>query len=324
MSRRTRRRTVITLGVVAAAAVAARSPAGRRLLRGREPIDAMPPVPSAALPPATVIALPGRGEVFFRDTGLHGTALPVILLHGWTATADVNFLAAYGPLSLDRRVIALDHRGHGRGMRSEQPFTLEDCADDAAALLEVLGIPQVIALGYSMGGPIAMLLAQRHPDLVAGLVMQATALEWSGQWRERARWRSMALMELGIRLGTGESIVARVLREVTHHRPELLPLRPWLASEFRRGDPAAITQAGRALASYDARAWAESLGLPAVSVVTSRDRMVPPHKQRALATALRADVIELDADHDAPLMEVDAYGEATRKAVAAVAAAADG
>jgi pimeloyl-ACP methyl ester carboxylesterase len=309
---------------MAAAVAAARSPAGRRLLRGPEPIDALPPVPSAALPPATIIALPGRGEVFFRDTGLHGTAIPVILLHGWTATADVNFLAAYGPLSLDRRVIALDHRGHGRGMRSEQPFTLEDCADDAAGLLEVLGITRAVAVGYSMGGPVAMLLAQRHPDLVAGLVVQATALEWSGEWRERARWRSLALMELAIRMGTGESIVARVLRDITHHRPELLPLRPWLASEFRRGDAAAITQAGRALASYDGRPWASSLGLPAVSVVTSRDRMVPPHKQRTLATALRADVIELDADHDAPLMEVEAYGEATRKAVAAVAAAADG
>ena len=51
-----------------------------------------------------------------------------------------------------------------------QPFRLEDCADDIAALLAALGVDRCIAVGYSMGGPIAQLLWQRHPHLVDGLV----------------------------------------------------------------------------------------------------------------------------------------------------------
>ena len=49
--------------------------------------------------------------------------------------------------------MALDHRGHGRGIRSRRPFRLEDCADDAAALIDELGLGPVTAVGYSMGGP---------------------------------------------------------------------------------------------------------------------------------------------------------------------------
>lgn len=321
--KRTARRALVTGAALGVAVAASRTPAGRRLLRSPSLVDLEAPIPPP-LPQARVVALPGRGEVFVRDSGAdEGTGndeLPVLLLHGWTATADINFFAAYEPLARDRRVLAIDHRGHGRGLRSEQHFTLEDCADDAAALLDELGIERVIALGYSMGGPIAMLLARRHPRRVAGLVVQATALEWSARWEERARWRGLSVMELSMRLGTGESMVARVLRQTTQRRPDLLPLRAWLASEFRRGDPKAITDAGRALARYDARPWGTSLGVPAAAVVTTHDKLVPVHKQRVLAEALGAQVFELAADHDAPLLHDASYGAITQEAVSAVAA----
>ena len=63
----------------------------------------------------------------------------VVLLHGWTATADLNWFACFRPLAEHYRVIALDHRGHGRGLRSAEPFRLEQCADDVAALARRAG-----------------------------------------------------------------------------------------------------------------------------------------------------------------------------------------
>ena len=56
-----------------------------------------------------------------------------------------------------------------------EPFTLEDCADDAAALLDQIGAARVIVVGYSMGGPVGALFARRYPGRVQALVMQATA-----------------------------------------------------------------------------------------------------------------------------------------------------
>ena len=94
-------------------------------------------------------------------------------------SADTNWYRAYGPLAeRGYRVIALDHRGHGRRLRSPDPFRLADCAGDAAALVRELDCAPVTAVGYSMGGPIAQLLARDDRDLVSGLVLCATAAHW--------------------------------------------------------------------------------------------------------------------------------------------------
>jgi pimeloyl-ACP methyl ester carboxylesterase len=281
----------------------------------------LPPVPPY-LPPGRVVNLPGRGEVFVRDSGGAPADPAVLLLHGWTASADLNFFPVYAHLADSYRVIAMDLRGHGRGMRSTEPFSLEDCADDAAALLGELGAGNVIVVGYSMGGPVGLLLARRHPGQVAGLVMQATALEWRRAPGERLVWRLLSVLELGLRLGTGAGFVERVLRQAIEEAPELDVLRPWLAAEFRRGLARELADAGRALSLYDAQPWATELGLPAAMLITTRDRLVRPSKQRELAEALCAHVIEIDADHDLPLLKGDEYARLTRIAVDTAAAAA--
>ena len=326
------RERVAAAAVPAAAglAVLAMNPAlrqeARRIIRFARPLRgvALPPVPPA-LPEGRVINLPGRGEVFIRDSGAAPGGTPesatVLLLHGWTASADLNFFSAYATLAESYRVIALDLRGHGRGMCSAEPFTLEDCADDAAALLAHLGVGNVIAVGYSMGGPVALLLARRHPGAVAALVMQATALEWNHAARERMVWRLLPLVELSLRLGTGAGFTERILRQNIEDRPELAILQPWYAAEFRRGLARELADAGRALSRYDASSWAAALGLPTVMLVTTRDRLVRPAKQRQLAEALHAQVIEIAADHDLPLVMGADYARLTRLAVDTAAAA---
>lgn len=283
-----------------------------------------PPVPPPLLP-GRVVVLPGRGEVFARDSGFpsgRDDVPTVLMLHGWTVSADLNFFAAYGMLAQTYRVIALDHRGHGRGMRSAEPFSLEDCADDAAALLEVLGVVPgaTIALGYSMGGPIALLLAHRHPGVVAAIVSQATALEWRATAADRSKWRLLSLAEVGLRVSSGDGVVERVIEQAVTVSPELIEIRPWLEAEIQRGLGRSLIDSGRALSQFDSRPWASDLGLPAVVCVTLRDRLVPPHKQRALATALRAGIVEIDGDHDVTLVDGALYAAATREAVAQVAA----
>lgn len=279
------------------------------------------PVPPS-LPPGLVVNLAGRGEVFVRDSG-GGHGYPtVLLLHGWTASADLNFFPVYTELASAYRVIALDLRGHGRGMRSTEPFSLEDCADDAAALLAQLGAEPVIVVGYSMGGPVGLLLARRHPSKVAAMVMQATALEWRRTVRERMVWRLLSVLEVGLRLGTGAGFVERVLRLAIEDAPELDVLRPWLAAEFRRGLARELADAGRALSRYDAQPWAGQLSFPAVMLITTSDRLVRPSKQLELAEALHAHVIKVDADHDLPLVKSDEYARLTRQAIDIAAAAA--
>ncbi len=108
-----------------------------------------------------------------------------MLLHGWTASADLNFYTCYEALGEHFRVLAFDHRGHGHGIRSRRRFRLEDCADDVAELLAVVDVDPAIAVGYSMGGAVAQLLWRRHPEGVRGLVLAATAAQFKARYNER-------------------------------------------------------------------------------------------------------------------------------------------
>src|SRR5436305_3314555 len=92
------------------------------------------------VPQGGTVELPGRGRTFVRELAGPPGAPTVVLLHGLAATADLNWLPSYRPLARQFHVVALDHRGHGRGIRSARPFRLQDCADDVSALADVLGI----------------------------------------------------------------------------------------------------------------------------------------------------------------------------------------
>src|SRR5262245_24140437 len=101
----------------------------------------------------------------------------VLLVHGLGVTAHLTWRPSYAALAKHFRVITMDLPGHGRGRRTRQ-FSLADCADDAAHVLEALRVERCVVAGYSLGGPIAKLLWQRHRERVAGLVLAATAMEF--------------------------------------------------------------------------------------------------------------------------------------------------
>ena len=250
------------------------------------------------MPSSRVVSVPQRGEFFVRYSKHENANAPVVaLLHGWTGNADINFFPAYAQLVQQYSVLAIDHRGHGRGLRTNDRFSLEDCADDVVAIMDQIDISSVTAVGYSMGGPIAMLMSKRHPARVHSLVLCATALEWSATRNERTRWKIGRVISPVFRLLTTPRMIDRYIKRKIPRSSSAALLRPWLVAEIRRNDSWTMNQAGRALSQYDARPWAAMLGLPTVSIVTSRDALVAPQKQHALAQATQATVIEIDGDH---------------------------
>jgi pimeloyl-ACP methyl ester carboxylesterase len=253
------------------------------------------------MPPAEIVRVEGRGEFFVRR---HQHANPdaptVMLLHGWTASADLQFFTAYRELAEHYSFIGIDHRGHGRGMRTLDTFAFDDVADDHVAVARQLGIDRAVLVGYSMGGPISLTITRRHPDFVAGIVVQATALEWLATRRDRWQWRFLPVLGSLLRSRWYPAFLRGGLPRMIPTGHELNPYLPWLEAEIHRGDSHTITQAGWALSSFDARTWARSLEVPAGSLITTKDRLVRPRKQRALAAALSAEIRQLGADHSAP------------------------
>lgn len=279
---------------------------------GRQPV---PP----QLPLGTLVRVPDRGDVFVRYQSGPPGAPTVLLLHGWMASADLNWLGTFPALAGRYHVVAMDHRGHGRGIRTREPFSLEDCADDAAGLLRELGVRNAVVAGYSMGGPVALLLARRHPELVRGLVLVATAAELARTGVRRGMGAIVHLLGPLVRSGLSD----RVLGEVIGNRPaflgELADLAPWMAGEMKRMHPSDIVGSARAIAGFDARPWLVELDAPAVSVVTRRDLVVTPDRQRSTAAALGARVIEVDGRHVVCVTDPEVLGAAMRQAIDIVA-----
>jgi 3-oxoadipate enol-lactonase len=271
------------------------------------------------MPPARTVVVPGRGEFFLRDSGETEPARPaVMLLHGWTVTADLNWHAAYAPLvEAGYRVLAIDHRGHGRGLRAMTPFSLTDCAADAAAVVRQLGVAPAVFVGYSMGGTIAQLIARDHREIVRGIVLSGTAQHFQDPQTAKV-WKWMGAV------GVGLSLAPRAAWRAGFKQAEIpysSPRTAWWLSELMRHSAPDLAEAGRELGRFDSRPWLGGVTVPAASVITSKDTSVDPKRQHELARAIGARVFEVPIDHLEVTVSADQYNPALLEAVAAVATA---
>jgi pimeloyl-ACP methyl ester carboxylesterase len=262
---------------------------------------AVPPGPP--LPLGRRIVLRGRGTTFVRELPGPPGAPTVLLLHGWMASGGLNWFQTFDGLGEHFRVIAMDMRGHGRGIRSGRRFRLADCADDAAALLQMLDTGPVIVVGYSLGGPVAQLLWKRHPQVVQGMVLCATAHTLMPGAREQWIFTTMMAVAAGTtRAGQiAAKLPARRIRRLVAPagatpRPERL--RDWARAEMRRHSYRMILEAGIAMSNYSARRWIGRVDVPTTVIVTTKDRAIPPLAQLHMALSIPgADIQRIDDGH---------------------------
>jgi pimeloyl-ACP methyl ester carboxylesterase len=112
-------------------------------------------------------------EIAFVD---EGEGEPIVLVHGFASTKEVNWVAPGWVTTLTRagrRVIALDNRGHGQSSKLYDPalYSTTLMAGDVRALLDHLGVARADVMGYSMGARIAAFLAVDHPGAVRSAIL---------------------------------------------------------------------------------------------------------------------------------------------------------
>ena len=185
-----------------------------------------------------------------------------------------------------------------------------------------------------MGGPVAQLLWQRHPDAVRGLVLCATSASWTASPRMRWGWRAMGAFQVLLRIvprpwwerlylaqARGDLPVQISQMVGTDTPKEVVDLLPWIVSELDRGSAEDIAEAGRELGRYDARGWLPSVDVPSAVIITANDSLVPPAAQHDLAARLPDPVVHVvDGDHDAVVARREEFLAALLDAVDAVSA----
>jgi 3-oxoadipate enol-lactonase len=278
-------------------------------------------VPEPRLPFGREIELPGRGTTFVRELIQSEYDPTLILLHGWTASADLNWFLSYYPLARHYNVVALDHRGHGGGIRSRRVFRLSDCADDAVALADLLGIERFIPVGYSMGGPIAQLMWKQHPERVIGLVLCATAATFTGRREERLSFLGLSGLAALARVAPAQA--RQWLTQQLYLQRKSADWQPWAIEQVARHEWRTVLEAGRAIGNFSSKSWIGDVDVPTSVIITMRDRVVPVERQVELyETIPGAKAIRVDGDHDACIANADQFVPALLRAVNSVASRA--
>lgn len=130
-------------------------------------------------------------RIAYRATG---NGRPLLLINGSGATLDTWDPALIRALNPGHRIIVFDPRGMaGSTDTAQRKLTVQEMADDAAALLSALRMPHADVLGWSLGGFVAQELAIRHPRVVRRLVLASSSA--GGRHAKRATARVTAIDE---------------------------------------------------------------------------------------------------------------------------------
>jgi 3-oxoadipate enol-lactonase len=120
-------------------------------------------------------------RIHYEVTGKPG-ATPVLMIQGLGASKNAWNLQRIA-MATRFRIISFDNRGAGRSDKPTVPFTLEQMAEDAIAVLDAAGIETAHVIGASMGGVISQIVAVKYPHLVRSLTLVCTACR-NHPWRQ--------------------------------------------------------------------------------------------------------------------------------------------
>jgi pimeloyl-ACP methyl ester carboxylesterase len=208
-----------------------------------------------------------------------GEGIPVVLLHGLTATRRYVVMGSRALERSGHRVVAYDARGHGASAPAPDPdaYDYDDLVEDLRAVLDDRGIDRAVLVGASMGAHTALRMALDSPERVAGLVLATPAFD-PEEDREAGLARWDALSE-GLRSGGVDGFVeAYGEPDVPEQWKETIDkvLRQRLSAHEH---PDAVADALHAVPrSRPFERWdeLEAIEAPAV-VVASRDEADPGH-----------------------------------------------
>jgi len=226
-------------------------------------------------------SIPGAGVTLAPSDAGADEGIPVVLLHGLTATRRYVVMGSGALARAGHRVIAYDARGHGSSAPAPSPtaYGYDELSSDLLALLDELGLQRAVLAGVSMGAHTILRLALDAPERVAGLVVITPAYDPVSRADGARRLRRYDALADGLREGGIDGYVAAydVGRLPPAWRDSVTTfLRQSLARHERLDAVADALRAVPRSRPFDDLHALESIACPAV-VVASRDEADPGH-----------------------------------------------
>jgi 3-oxoadipate enol-lactonase len=239
---------------------------------------------------------------------VQGTGPAVLLLHAFPLDRRMWDEQA-AALRASHQVIRFDARGFGGSDEADGPLTMERIADDAAALLDHLGVGQAVACGVSMGGYAAFALVRRHAKYLRGLVLADTKATAD---TPEARATRATLAEKVLKEGAAaaaEANLPKLLGATTHRE------RPAVVARIR---DLIVTQRPRAIASAlaglaaraDSTPTLREVRVPTLVVCGAEDAITPPSDAETIQRGIAGSRLAIlpAAGHLANVEVPDAFG----------------
>ncbi|MCB1746255.1 MAG: 3-oxoadipate enol-lactonase [Gammaproteobacteria bacterium] len=232
-------------------------------------------------------------------------------LHMWDAQVDALHAAGF-------RVLRYDNRGHGRSAPPPGPLSIEQLADDVAALLDHLGWDAVDYCGLSLGGMIGQMTARRHPGRLRSLVLADTAAHMGppALWNDR-----IAAVEAGGMAAVVEATLGRwftaAARAGTTHAAAIAAVRAAILAT----SPAGFCACSAAIRDMDQRADIAAITLPTLVVVGAEDPSTPVAAAELIHARIAGSrlVVLPDAAHLANIEQAAAFNAALLEFLAGLA-----
>lgn len=214
---------------------------------------------------------------------VHGEGEPLLLIAG-LASDLYTWKKVLPELAKHHQVIVFDNRGSGLTETSSAEFTIATLSDDAAGLLQFLGIRKAHVVGWSMGGNVAQEFALRHPEKLGALVLMSTYMKSP----DRSRFALDVLIQ-SVREGASMETFMMMMQAWGSTNPAFEGKSPSWKNEATGDHLLSVEGFARqklALDGFDTRTRAREISFPTLVVHGTEDIMVPPQFGQDLAAQI--------------------------------------
>ncbi|MGW7226531.1 alpha/beta fold hydrolase [Streptomyces cyaneofuscatus] len=227
---------------------------------------------------------------------VRGSGPGLLLAHGAGGGIEANYGPILDGLAARHTVVGVDYPGAGDSPRSLTPLDVDTLADELVAAADAEGVERFAVSGYSLGGPVAIRVAARHPERVDALVLSATFAYADTRtdlvasvWRQLLAADDPRLLGEFVQLmALGEGALNALTPDEVRAAAELITATVPPGT----GDQVELVR------RIDVREDLAAITAPALVIVTAADPLVSPTLQRALAAGLPgSETAELPTGH---------------------------